>query len=156
MWSVHSFFFLIFIFTLFHFTILYWFCHTLTWIRHGCIRAPNPESLSHLPPHWSVHSYKAFSFFTVAVLNRHFTLAFFITYGSASIGQLSTSGFSTFAILWNYSKPIVQIAQPPNPNILTNILYCPHLFLMWNKWYITYVLVCISVVIGIIDKNLLV
>ena len=32
--------FLNFIFTLFHFTILYWFCHTLTWIHHGCIRAP--------------------------------------------------------------------------------------------------------------------
>ena len=28
--------FLIFIFTLFYFTILYWFCHTLTWIHHGC------------------------------------------------------------------------------------------------------------------------
>ena len=27
-------FFLTFIFTLFYFTILYWFCHTLTWIHH--------------------------------------------------------------------------------------------------------------------------
>ena len=43
-------FFLIFL-TLFYFTILYWFCHTLTWIRHGYIRAPNPESPSHLPSH---------------------------------------------------------------------------------------------------------
>ena len=39
------------IFALFYFTILYWFCHTLTWICHRCIRAPNPESPSHLPPH---------------------------------------------------------------------------------------------------------
>ena len=45
------FFFLIFIFTLFYFTILYWFCHTLTWIHHGCTWVPNPEPLSHLPPH---------------------------------------------------------------------------------------------------------
>ena len=45
------FFFFNFIFTLFYFTILYWFCHTLTWIHHGCIRAPNPEPPSHLPPH---------------------------------------------------------------------------------------------------------
>ena len=30
----------IFIFTLFYFTKLYWFCHTLTWIRHGCIWIP--------------------------------------------------------------------------------------------------------------------
>ena len=29
-------FFLIFIFTLFYFTVLCWFCHTLTWILHGC------------------------------------------------------------------------------------------------------------------------
>ena len=46
-----SFFNFIFIFTLLYFTILYWFCHTLTWIHHGCIWAPNPESPSHLPTH---------------------------------------------------------------------------------------------------------
>ena len=40
-----------FFFTLFYFTILYWFCHTLRWIHHGCIQAPSPESPSHLPPH---------------------------------------------------------------------------------------------------------
>ena len=34
-----------------YFTILYWFCHTSTWIRHGCTRAPHPEPSSHLPPH---------------------------------------------------------------------------------------------------------
>ena len=33
----------IFIFTLFYFTILYWFCHTLTRIRHGCTWVPNHE-----------------------------------------------------------------------------------------------------------------
>ena len=44
-------FFLIFIFTLFYFTMLYWFCHTFTWIRHGCTWVPNPEPPSHFPPH---------------------------------------------------------------------------------------------------------
>ena len=34
----------------FYFTILYWFCHTSTWIHHGCTSVPPPESLSHLPP----------------------------------------------------------------------------------------------------------
>ena len=34
-----------------YFTILYWFCHTSTWISHGCTRVPHPEPLSHLPPH---------------------------------------------------------------------------------------------------------
>ena len=33
-----------------YFTILQWFCHTLTWISHGCTFVPHPEPLSHLPP----------------------------------------------------------------------------------------------------------
>ena len=37
--------------SLFYFTILYWFCHTSTWIHHGCIHVPNPEPPSHLTPH---------------------------------------------------------------------------------------------------------
>ena len=44
-------FFFNFIFTLFYFTILYWFCHTLTWIHHGCTCVPKLELPSHLPPH---------------------------------------------------------------------------------------------------------
>ena len=32
-----------------YFTILYWFCHTSTWIRHGCTYVPHPEPPSHLP-----------------------------------------------------------------------------------------------------------
>ena len=40
-----------FCFVLFYFTILYWFCHTSTCIRHGCTHVPHPEPPSHLPPH---------------------------------------------------------------------------------------------------------
>ena len=35
----------------FYFTILYWFCHSSTWIHHGCTCVPNHEPLFHLPPH---------------------------------------------------------------------------------------------------------
>ena len=35
---------------LFYSTILYWLCHTSTWICHGCVHAPNPE-----PPPTSPH-----------------------------------------------------------------------------------------------------
>ena len=35
----------------FNFTILYWFCHTSTWIHHGCTCVPHPEPLSHIPSH---------------------------------------------------------------------------------------------------------
>ena len=33
----------IYLFILLYFTILYWFCHTATWICHGCTRVPTPE-----------------------------------------------------------------------------------------------------------------
>ena len=36
---------------IFYFTILYWFCHTLTWTCNGCTYVPHPELPSHLPPH---------------------------------------------------------------------------------------------------------
>ena len=39
------------IFALFYFTILYWFCYTLTWIHHGCACVPKHEPPFHLPPH---------------------------------------------------------------------------------------------------------
>ena len=52
LWCWRRFFlFLILIFTLFFFTILYWFCHTLTWIHHGCTCVPKHEPSSYLPPH---------------------------------------------------------------------------------------------------------
>ena len=53
----------LFIIIFLNFTILYWFCHTLTWIRHGCTCVPHPESPSHLSPHPILlgHSSCAFS-----------------------------------------------------------------------------------------------
>ena len=38
------------IFFFFNFTILYWFCHISTWIRHRYTRVPHPEPSSLLPP----------------------------------------------------------------------------------------------------------
>ena len=43
--------FFIFFILLFNFTILYWFCHILTWIHHRYIRVPHSEPSSLLPPH---------------------------------------------------------------------------------------------------------
>ena len=37
-------------FLFFNFTILYWFCHISTWIRHRYTRVPHPEPSSFLPP----------------------------------------------------------------------------------------------------------
>ena len=44
-------FFFIFYYFLSYFAILYWFCHTSTWIHHGCTCVPNPEHPSHFLPH---------------------------------------------------------------------------------------------------------
>ena len=43
--------FLIFLILFFYFTILYWFCHTSTCIRHGCTRVPilNPSPSPYHP-----------------------------------------------------------------------------------------------------------
>ena len=49
-YEVTIFFFLQF-YLFIYFTILYSFCHTLTWICHGCIWLPHPEPPSHLAPH---------------------------------------------------------------------------------------------------------
>ena len=34
-----------------YFTILYWFCHTSTWIHYRYTCVPHPEPPSHIPPH---------------------------------------------------------------------------------------------------------
>jgi len=47
-WRILFFFFNFVLF--FNFTILYWFCHISTWIRHRYTRVPYPEPSSLLPP----------------------------------------------------------------------------------------------------------
>ena len=42
---------LLFFILFFNFTILYWFCHISTWIRHRYTHVPHPEHSSLLPPH---------------------------------------------------------------------------------------------------------
>ena len=41
--SAPSLFFFLFNWTLNYFTILWWFCHTFTWISHGCTCVPHPD-----------------------------------------------------------------------------------------------------------------
>ena len=50
-WFSEMLYFLFFYLEAKYFTILYWFCHTSTWFRHGCTRVPHPEPPSHVPPH---------------------------------------------------------------------------------------------------------
>ena len=41
----------LFLLLFFNFTILYWFCHTSTWIHHRYTRVPHPEPPILLPPY---------------------------------------------------------------------------------------------------------
>ena len=42
--------FLSFFLIVFYFKILYWFCHTSTWIHHRYTRVPHPKHPSNFPP----------------------------------------------------------------------------------------------------------
>ena len=48
----------------FYFTILYWFCHTSTWIRHGCTHVPNPE-----PPTPKYQRWNPVEWFPLSILH---------------------------------------------------------------------------------------
>ena len=48
--QVFKIFLIAFIFLFFNFTILYWFCHVSTWIRHRYTCVPHPEPSFLLPP----------------------------------------------------------------------------------------------------------
>ena len=57
----------------FNFTILYWFCHTSTCIRHRCTRVPHPEPFSLLPPHtMPLGKVIFFKLFLKIVLKKYF------------------------------------------------------------------------------------
>ena len=47
--DIYLFIFRFYFIIIFHFTMLYWFCHTSTWICHECTRVPNSEPPFHLP-----------------------------------------------------------------------------------------------------------
>ena len=60
LWVCFLFFFfecsILFFFILFNFTILYWFCHISTWIRHRytCVLHPEPSCLLPIPSLWVI------------------------------------------------------------------------------------------------------
>ena len=93
---------------LLYFTILYWFCHTLTWIHHGCICVPKHEPPSHLPPHRPRFLGYLVS---VIILLVSFLWAF--------------NFFSSFSIIFSEGLSILQhLLVPHSYFLLSNIPLC--------------------------------
>ena len=103
-------FFLIFIFTLFYFTILYWFCHTLTCIRHGCTWVPNPGPPSHLPPH-------------IISLDHPHALAPSILYSASNIDWRFISYMIVYMFQCHSPKSSHPLPLPQSPKVCSTHLY---------------------------------
>ena len=102
--------FLILIFTLFYFTILYWFCHTLTWIGHGCTWVPNPEPPSHLPPH-------------IISLDHPRAPAPSILYPVSNLDWRFVSYMIVYMFQCHSPKPSHPLPLPQSPKVLWHLLY---------------------------------
>ena len=90
-----------------YFTILYWFCHTLTWISHGCTCVPHPEPPSHLPPHPIPLDLSQCTSFECPLSCIELGLVIYFTYGNIHVSML----FS-------------QIFLPsPSPRVQKSVLY---------------------------------
>ena len=68
------------------------FCHTLTWISHGCTCVPHPEPLSHLPPHTIPQGPpSALALSTISYIEPG--LAIYFTYGNTRVQCYSLKSF---------------------------------------------------------------
>ena len=89
-----------------YFTILYWFCHTLTWIHHGCTCVPHLETPSHIPPH-------------TIPLGHPSIPALSILYHASNLDWRFISHDNIHA-----SMPFSQIIPPsPSPRVQKTVLY---------------------------------
>ena len=90
-----------------YFTILYWFCHTSTWIHQGSTRIPHPEPPSHLHPH-------------TIPLGHPSAPAPSILYHASNLDLQ----FVSHMILYNVSVPFFQIIPPsPSPTESQRLFY---------------------------------
>ena len=125
-------------FTLFYFTILYWFCHTLTWIHHGC--TCNPKHEPPLPPPSPQHP----SGSSPCTSPKH---------AVSGIGHRLVIRFLHDSI--NVSMPLTQIIPPsPSPSESKSPLYTSVSFLLsciqghhchLSKFHIYVLVYCIGV-----------
>ena len=68
---------------------MYWFCHTSTWIHHGCTRVPHPEPPSVLPP-------------CTIPLGHHSTPAPSILYPASNLGWRFVSYMILYMFQWSF------------------------------------------------------
>ena len=111
-----EFFYIYIYYFIFNFTILYWFCHISTWIRHRYTRVPHSEPSSLLPPRTiqfqkfilfllQIFTIILFSLlFLTNIFRLHFhtlnfivkIILFFISYNNILNRRIHISGFCCF------------------------------------------------------------
>ena len=84
------------------------FCHTLTWISHGCTCVPHPESPSHLPP-YSIPQGRPSALALSAISCIALGLVVYFTYGNKHV-----------SMLFSQIIPILTFSQ--NPNVCSSYL----------------------------------
>ena len=64
------------------------FCHTLTWVSHGCTCVPHPEPPAHLPPHPIPLGLSQCTSFECPVSCIKLGLVIYFTYGNIHVSML--------------------------------------------------------------------
>ena len=96
------FYFFFFFLLFFNFTILYWFCHISSWIRHRYTCVPHPEPSSLLPPH-------------TIPLGRPSALAPSIQYRSSNLDWWLVSYMILFMFQYHSPKSSHPLPLPQSP-----------------------------------------
>ena len=127
-----------------YFTILYWFCHTSTWISHRCTHVPHPEPPFHIPPRTIPLGHPSAPAPTSCILHRTWTsdsfLIWYYTCFNAILPNLYT--FTVYFQLWWPLKPVTKqtkiITRSSNTCILKNESKISKLMkCIWSNCFLT-------------------
>ena len=105
-----------------YFTILYWFCHTLKWIRHGCTCVPHPE-----PPFPSLWVIPVHQPWAPCIMQNWLFIALFLLLSFPNLLHIECSTLIALSFrIWNSSvgipslPPTLFIAMLPKAHLTSH------------------------------------